>query len=356
MATPAALDSAILDALGQRIEDDLTGATTVGLIYLGDRLGLFTALRDGGPATSAELAVRSGLVERYVREWLAGMAASRYLDYDPATARFTLTPEQSACFADPESVTFSSPTAQLIVKVLEQADGVAEAFRRGGGVPYSAYDRGVTEGIERSNVPAYRSTLVQEWLPAIPGVVEILRAGGTMLDVGCGGGHACIAVATAFPQARVVGIDPHEPSIVRARANAAAAGVGDRVRFEAVKAEDLAANQFDLVTTFDVIHDMADPLAALGSIRRLLGPRGVYLMQDPNAADALEDNISTKGRFFYGVSVFYCMTVSLAQGGVGLGTCMGEAKARQLATEAGFTSFRRLPIDNPFSAFFEVRP
>jgi hypothetical protein len=155
MVASATMDQAILDALGQRIEGDLAGAATVGLIYLGDRLGLFGALRDGGPATSTELAARTGLVERYVREWLAGMAASRYLDYDPATTRFTLTPEQAVYFAQPESATFSNPMAQMLVKLLEQADGVAEAFQRGGGVPYSAYDRGVTEGIERSTLPAY---------------------------------------------------------------------------------------------------------------------------------------------------------------------------------------------------------
>src|SRR5437899_5679369 len=200
-ATP---DPALLEALGTRLEHDLAATVTTGLIYLGDRLGLFAALRDGGPATAPELAARTGLVERYVREWLAGMAAARYLAYDPPTARFTLTPEQAACFADPDSLSFSCPTAQILLKILEQADAVAGAFRRGGGVPYSAYAPGLTEGLARGSRANFHTHLTQTWLPALPGAVEALQAGGALLDVGCGGGLACIAVATAFPQAHVV--------------------------------------------------------------------------------------------------------------------------------------------------------
>lgn len=359
MSAPAGvtLDRLSLDELGTSVERDMAGAAAMGLVYLGDRLALFPALREGGPATAAELAARTGLVERYVREWLAGMAAARYLAYDPLTERYTLTPEQAAFFADPDSASFSAPTAQYLLKILEQADAVADAFRRGGGVPYSAYDPGVTEGFERSSRAIFHNSLVQTWLPALPGVVEILRAGGSMLDVGCGGGGACIEVATAFPQANVVGIDAHPPAIERARATAAAAGVADRVRFMAAKAEDLPdGTTFDLVTTFDVIHDMADPLGVLRSIRRALKPTGAYLMMEPNAADTLEHNLTAQGQVFYWASVFYCMTVSLAQGGAGLGTCMGEAKARELATAAGFARFTRLPIQDSWSAFFDVRP
>ena len=358
MTTPAATtppDGAALDELGRRIEGDLAGAMTVGLIYLGDRLGLFTALRDGGSATSAELAARTGLVERYVREWLAGMATARYIDYDPATERFTLTPAQTAIFADPSTTAYSAPMAQLIVKLLEQADGVAEAFRHGGGVPYSAYDPGVMEAMERDSIPVTRTSLVHEWLPALPGVAERLRAGGTMLDVGCGAGHACIAVATAFPGARVVGIDPHGPSIARARTNAVAAGVAERVRFEAVTVEDLPPDHpFDLITSFDVIHDLVDPAGVLRGIRRLLAPDGAYMMVEPNAAGRLEQRVNARTQFRYGVSVFYCLTVSLAHGGAGFGTCMGETTARELAAAAGFSSFTRIPVSDPHTALYHL--
>lgn len=351
------LDRQAMEDLGACLERDMAGAAAMGMIYLGDRLGLFTALRDGGPATAAELAARTGLVERYVREWLAGVAAARYLIYDAASARFTLTAEQAEYLADPDSASFTAPTAQYLLKILDQADAVAAAFRHGGGVPYSAYDAGVTEGFERSSRAVFRHSLVQTWLPALPGVVAALEAGGSMLDVGCGGGGACLAVAQAFPRTRVVGIDAHPPAIERARAAAAAAGVAGRVTFRAMRAEELPAEPaYDLVTTFDVIHDLADPVGALRGIRRVLKPGGAYLMSDPNAADTLEGNLTALGQVFYWASVFYCLTVSLAQGGAGLGTCMGEAKARELAAEAGFSTFRRLPIEDRWTALFDLRP
>lgn len=343
--------------LAARVERDMAGAAAVGMLYLGDRLGLFTALRDGGPATVEELAARTGLVERYVREWLAGMAAARYLDYDPVTARFTLNSVQEALFADPLSATFAAASAQFQMKILEQADAVAEAFRHGGGVPYSAYDRGVFEGFERSTRATIHNNLVETWLPAVPGVVAALEAGGSMLDVGCGGGSACLEVARAFPRARVAGIDPHGPAIERAQADAAAEGLAERVTFNAARAEYLPEGaSYDLVTTFDVIHDLADPVAALRGIHRVLKPAGAYLMLEPNAADTLEGNLTQQGQFLYWASVFYCMTVSLAQNGAGLGTCMGEARARQIAAEAGFTVFRRLPVGDSWTALYELRP
>jgi 2-polyprenyl-3-methyl-5-hydroxy-6-metoxy-1,4-benzoquinol methylase len=351
------LNRSLMEDLGARLERDMAGVAALGLIYLGDRLGLFTALRDGGPATAAELAARTGLVERYVREWLAGMAAARYLAYDARTQRFSLTAEQAAYLADPDSASFTAPTAQYVLKILEQADAVATAFRHGGGVPYSAYDAGVTEGFERSARATFRNSLVQTWLPALPGVVEALEAGGSMLDVGCGGGGACLAVAQAFPHAHIMGIDAHPPAIERAQAAAAASGLADRVSFTVLRAEDLPDGPaYDLVTTFDVVHDLADPVGALRGIRRVLKPDGAYLMMDPNAADTLEGNLSAQGQFFYWASVYYCLTVSLAQGGVGLGTCMGEARARELAAEGGFSSFRRLPIEDGWNAFFDLRP
>ncbi len=351
------LDRSLMEDLGAHLERDMAGVAALGLIYLGDRLGLFAALRNGGPATAAELAARTGLVERYLREWLSGMAAAGYLRYDAPAQRFTLTAEHAAYLADPDSASFTAPTAQYVLKILEQADAVAHSFRHGGGVPYSAYDVGVTEGFERSALATFRNSLVQTWLPALPGVVEALEAGGSMLDVGCGGGGACLTVAQAFPHARVAGIDAHPPAVERAQSAATAAGLGDRVTFTVMRAEDLPATPaYDLVTTFDVVHDLADPVGALGSIRRVLKPDGAYLMMDPNAADTLEGNLSTQGQFFYWVSVYYCLTVSLAQAGVGLGTCMGEARARELAAEAGFSSFRRLPIEDGWNALFDLRP
>ncbi|HEY8283939.1 MAG TPA: methyltransferase domain-containing protein [Chloroflexota bacterium] len=352
----ASVDSPVTETIGTRIERDFVGAAGVGLVYLGDRLGLFTALRDGGPATSGELAARTSLVERYMREWLAGVAAAGYVDYDPIMGRFSLTAEQAAYFADAQNPLFAGATAQFQLKILEQADAVAEAFRRGGGVPYSAYDPGVANGFERDSRKYYGNNLVPTWLPALPGVIEALRDGGAMLDVGCGGGGACFAVARAFPTASVVGIDTHGPAIERARADAAATGLDARVTFKAMNAAELPeASAYDLVTAFEIVHDLADPVAGLRGIHRSLKPTGACLTRDPFAADTVEGNLNAQGKLLYWASVFYCMTVSLAQEGIGLGTCMGEAKARELAVTAGFTSVRRLPLGDETELFLELR-
>lgn len=345
------------EAIGTRIARDFEGAAGLGLVYLGDRLGLFAALRAGGPATPGELATRTGLIERYVREWLAGVAAAGYISYEPEHGRFHLTDEQAAYFADERDPLFVSATAQFQLKILDQADAVAEAFRYGGGVPYGAYDPGVLDGFERSSHAKFVNKLVHVWLPAVPDALAALRAGGSMLDVGCSGGAACFTVAHTFPAARIVGIDTHEPAIARARAEAAATDLDTRVTFRVMNAADLPDTPtYDLVTAFDVLHDLADPVAVLRGIHRSLKPTGVCLTLDPFAADTLDGNLNAQGKFLYWASVYYCMTVSLAQGGVGLGTCMGEGKARALASEAGFTRIRRLPIGDDTEMFLELRP
>ncbi len=345
------------ESLGTRIARDFEGAAGLGLVYLGDRLGLFAALREGGPATADDLAVRTGLVERYVREWLAGVAAAGYVAYASDTQRFHLTEEQVALFADPDNAVFVGATAQFQLKILDQADAVAEAFRCGGGVPYSAYGPGVLEGFERSSRAKFVNNLVQIWLPAVPDALQALQAGGAMLDVGCGGGAACFVAARAFPAAQIAGIDTYELGIGRARAGAMATGLDGRVSFRLMNAADLPdAPIYDLVTAFDVVHDLADPVAALRGMRRALKPTGTCLTLDPWAADTLEGNLTAEGKFLYWASVFYCMTVSLAQGGRGLGTAMGEGQARALATEAGFTRIRRLPVGEDADLLLELKP
>ncbi|GAC1428802.1 MAG: class I SAM-dependent methyltransferase [Chloroflexota bacterium] len=352
-----ATSGAASESIGTRVARDFEGAAGLGLVYLGDRLGLFGALREGGPATAGELAVRTGLVERYVREWLAGVAAAGYVAYASDTQRFNLTEEQAALFADPDNALFVGATAQFLLPVLDQADAVAEAFRHGGGVPYSAYGPGVLEGFERSSHAKFLNNLEQVWLPAVPDALQALRAGGAMLDVGCGGGAACFVAARVFPAAQIAGIDTYEPGIARARATAAASNLDGRLSFGLMKAADLpAAPTYDLITAFDVLHDLADPVASLRGMRRALKPTGTCLTLDPRAADTLEGNLTAEGKFLYWASIFYCMTVSLAQGGLGLGTAMGEGKARALATEAGFTRIRRVPIGEDAEMLLELKP
>jgi SAM-dependent methyltransferase len=351
------IETAARDELGQRLGRDFAGALTVGLIYLGDRLGLLAALRDAGPTAVEGLAARTGLVERYVEEWLAGMAAAGWLAYEPAERRFTLTPEQATYLADPESLSYAAPLATCVLINLAQADRIATAFRQGGGVPFDAYGPPFAEAMERLNRPKFHSELVPHWLPMMPGVVDRLTTGGSFLDVGCGGGLACIEVARAFPRASVLGLDRHAPSIARARAHARDAGVKDRVRFETMAVGELpAGTRFDVVTTFDVVHDLADPVGVLRAIRAVLAPGGGYLMNEAKVGDCLEENIGPQGALDYGISVFHCLPQSLAEGGAGLGACMGQAKARELAAEAGFGSFTVLPIDEAYGSFYDLRP
>jgi len=202
----------------------------------------------------------------------------------------------------------------------------------------------------------YRHSLLRKWLPAMPQVVECLNGGGEALDVGCGSGRAVITIAGAFPNARVYGYDGHPGSVERAQANAKAAGVADRVTFEVVDCTRLPSERFDFISVFDVVHDSVDPLGLLRSIRGALKPGGTCLMVEVNASNRVEENINPMGRMMYAASTLYCMTVSLAHDGAGIGALMGEPKARELVSEAGFTQFRRLPIKDAFSALYELRP
>jgi SAM-dependent methyltransferase len=340
--------------LGQ-VVNDVGSALLGGLSYIGDRLGLFATLVETGPVTVDALAARTSLQPRYLREWLNAMTAAQYLTYDPATGQYHLPPEHATVLADESSPWFLGGFLELMAPAMSQAPKVLEAFRKGGGVPQADYPPEIFEAIERGTAPWYRHKLVREWLPAMPQVVQSLEAGGRAVDVGCGSGRAAIALALAFPRAQVHGYDNHPGSIERAGANARAAGVGDRVRFEVVDATRMPAESFDFISTFDVVHDAADPRGLVRAIRQALAPDGTYLMLEMNCAPRVDGNIHPIGKLIYSVSTLYCMTQSLAQGGEGLGAAMGEPTAREIAAQAGFTRFRKLPIDDPLSVLYELR-
>ena len=350
------LDNARAQRIAERWMTDCQGALVAGLVYLGDELGLFAAMRRLGPATAAELAQGADLTERYVREWLAAMALAEYIGYNPADGRFSLSPEQAACFADSDNVWFSAPEANLVLTNLQQADRVAEAFKNGGGVPFAAYGERFIAGMDRANRPRFHAELVGNWLAAMPGAVDALTAGGSFLDVGCSGGLPCLEVLQAFPRATALGLDRHPGSIERARANAVAMGLEGRARFETTPVEDLPPEAgFDVVTTFDVVHDLADPVRVLSAIRRVLSPDGGYFMADGKYSDRLEEGIGQPGARFAGYSVFHCLPQSLAENGAGLGGLIGEMAKRELARQAGFSSFEALPIADDFMAFYCLR-
>jgi 2-polyprenyl-3-methyl-5-hydroxy-6-metoxy-1,4-benzoquinol methylase len=357
MQTQAVLDQTKVNQFVGKVLGDTSATLVTMLAAIGDRLGLFKELAASGPVTSADFASRTGLNERYAREWLGGMATAGHIDYDSGTQRFTLPAEHAPALAHEDGPFFFGGVHEMLPAMMGVLDQVTESFRQGGGVPQSAYDVHFWDGMERFSMGWFENLLTQQWIPAMPDVQAKLEKGALVADVGCGRGRGLIKMGQAFPNSRYVGYDVFEPSVARATTSAKAAGVAERVRFQQLDASTGLPEQYDVITTFDVIHDAADPRAVLRSIRQALRPDGVYVCLDINCSDRLEENAGPLGAMFHGFSVFYCMTTSLANGGVGLGTVgLHEPKVRELCAEAGFSSVRRVPLENPFNNLYEVRP
>jgi SAM-dependent methyltransferase len=352
----AALDLEKAKQVAQIVVGDVGTVIHGALCYIGDRMGLFKAMADAGPLTVEQLAAKSGLNARYVREWLGAMATARYVEYDFRASTYLLTPEYAAALADEDSPFFIGGYFQMAQAAVTVAPKIAEAFKTGKGVAQSEYPLSFFEAAERNSRTRYLHKLLRKWIPAMPQVVERLSAGGTAADVGCGGGRAAIMLAQAFPAARLFGYDLHAESIARARRNAEAEGVADRVSFEALDGRQLPKATFDFVSTFDVVHDAVDPVGLMSAIRRSLKADGTYLVQEVNVSDKVEENMKPLGKMVYSISTLYCMTTSLAHDGAGIGTAMGENKARELASAAGFKRFTRLPIKDDFAVLYELRP
>ena len=342
-------------AVADRIFGDMAGAMTAGLCYVGTTTGLFAAMAGKGPLTLPDVVRESGLQPRYVEEWLKGMTAARYLDYDAARETFSLSEEHAYFLASDGTDHYVGGLFAMATVLLRVAPQVAQAFREGGGVQFEDYGRDGVVALDMVNRGQYEQRFAGYWLQAVPDAVAALAAGGRALDVGCGAGRVCVALAKAFPDADIVGLDPDGESIEQAGAAAAAANV--RVRFLAQRTGEIARGEgFDLITACDCIHDFAQPGRTLAEIRGLLKPGGTLFIMEPKVADRLEDNRNDMATMFYGFSVFHCMTQSLAQGGPGLGTCMGPARTEQLVREAGFTRFERLDIKSQAFLFYAARP
>jgi SAM-dependent methyltransferase len=349
------MDQQRIEALAFRVVGDMAASFSMALGHIGDRLGLFRTLAGAGPVTSEELASRTGLNERYVREWLKAMVAAEYLDYDPDTARFVMTPEQAFVLANDDSPLSAGGPLQFTTPTVLNTPKILEKFRNGGGVSYSEMGEDVSEGIARLFGPGYTNFLVNDWLAAVPGLTERLAQGIHVADIGCGYGVSTVTMAAAFPRSRFLGIDYDPGSIDRARRLAAERHVRN-VHWVAAPAHHLpSAPAHDLICSFDCIHDMVDPRATLRAIHAALADDGVYLWSEPNASDNPLENRNPVGKAFACVSPLHCMTVSLAHHGEGLGTTIGERGVRTLATEAGFSSVEKLPIQNPFNQFFALR-
>jgi SAM-dependent methyltransferase len=341
--------------VGQVIAD-LGGAFSLGLVRIGTALGLYRTLHEQGPMTSVELAKATGLAERYVREWLSHHAASNYVTYDPVTRRFTLPPEQAAVLADEESPVYLADAFECAAAYVENQPKVQAAFTTGGGVGWGDQSTCLFCAVARFFRPGYHANVIQNWLPALDNVVDKLERGARVADVGCGHGYSTLMMAEAFPNSEFVGFDFHPASIEEAHRHARDHGVADNVRFDVSSAKEYRGRDYDLVTSFDCLHDMGDPVGAARHVHRSLKPDGTWMIVEPFAHDALEDNLNPVGRLYYAASTLVCVPASLDQEvGAALGAQAGEGKLREVVTSGGFRHFRRA-TETPFNLILEARP
>ena len=352
---PATIDPDKVMAFVMRAIDEVGATLNTALVVMGDKLGYYRALADLGPATARDLAERTDTDGHYTREWLAAQAAGGYVTYDPASETFTLPAEHAMALTDENSPAFLPGFFQIAAGVVRDSDQVIDVARRGDGIGWHQHNPDVLIGCERFFRPGYHANLVSAWLPALDDVVDKLTTGALVADVGCGHGASTIVMAQAFPRSRFVGSDYHQGSIATARTRADAAGVSDRVSFEVSPASGYAGSGYDLVTTFDALHDMGDPVGAARHIRDSLAPDGTWLLVEPAAADRLEDNLNPVSRAYYGFSTLLCTPASLSQEvGLALGTQAGPARLHDVATAAGFTRFR-VAAQTPLNLVIEVR-
>ncbi|MEO1329014.1 MAG: methyltransferase domain-containing protein [Pseudomonadota bacterium] len=344
-----------LMALLGKIVSDMGAAYSVPLVRMGEQLGLYAALKTHGPLTSAGLAEKTGCAERYVREWCANQAASGYIDFDADAGTFSLSPEQALAFADQNSPVYILGAFDNAITGIENQPKVQAAFRTGEGVAWGDQAACMFCAVAKFFRPGYAANLVGSWLPALDGVVDRLKQGGKIADVGCGHGHSTLMMAEAFPNAEVVGFDFHAPSIEEANAHAASHGLKN-LRFETATAKDFPGADYDLVTFFDCLHDMGDPTGACAHVKSALKPDGAAMIVEPMAADAMKDNMHDLGRLFYAASTMICVPTSLAQDvGSALGAQAGEARLTEVIKSGGFTQVRRA-TETPFNIVLEARP
>jgi len=350
------LDEAKLMQFVFRAVDEVGATLNAALVVMGDKLGLYRALAGAGPLTPAELAERTGTAERYVREWLNAQAAGDFVSYDPDTGRYTLPPEQTVALTDPTSPAYLPGFFQIALGSVLDSPRITQAARSGAGFGWGEHGDDVLDGCERFFRPGYNANLMSAWLPALDGVTQKLELGGRVADVGCGHGSSTILMAQAFPNSTFTGSDYHGGSIETARQRADEAGVGDRVRFETAPASSYSGEGYDLVTMFDCLHDMGDPVGAARHVHGTLRPEGTWMIVEPNAADRVEGNLNPVGRAYYAFSTLLCTPASLSQEvGLALGAQAGEARIRDVVTAGGFTRFRRV-AETPFNIVYEARP
>lgn len=354
ISTAAPDPAGLQDLLGRAVVD-FSATMQAALVVLGDRLGLYRALATGGAQNPAELAKATGTGERYVQEWLNANAASGYVDYLPRSGRYRMTAEQAALLADESSPAFLVGGFETALAAVRITDRLEQAFRTGEGIAWSEHHHALFHGVERFYRSGYLAHLVHDWIPALDGVQGRLEEGAFVADIGCGLGAATILLAQAFPRSLFVGYDTHAGSLEIARERARCAGVADRVCFEVAGAADYPARNLDLVTTFDALHDLGDPISASAHVLASLKPDGLWMIVEPAAADQTEENLHPIGRAFYAGSTLMCVPCALQQGKVALGAQAGEARLRTVVTAGGFSRWR-CAARTPLNLVLEARP
>ena len=349
------MDKDKMKKVGGHIATYAGGGMISGLIYIGDQLGLFKAMAGGEPVDPGALAGQTGLNERYVLEWLKAMVAAELVEQAAPGADYSLSEEVAAYLADEGGRFFLAGMFQLTVPSLQLTPRLMEAFRNGGGIGFSELGEEIVGSIDRLHIAPFKYLLAQSWLPQVPGLKEKLEAGITILDVGCGFGRSTVAIAQAFPNSRVVGLEPDGHSCDDARKRSREAGAGNTEYLQIPVQELPAEGQYDLILALDCIHDMADPVGGLKAIRAGLAEEGLFFWCEPIGSHDPLENRNPSGKLRHAISPYHCMTVSLAQGGAGLGTLIGEKGARDLGELAGFSHFEKLPIEDVAQQFFGLR-
>jgi SAM-dependent methyltransferase len=349
------LNQQALDDFVGKVVNDLSASYGGVMVSLGDKLGLYKAMRGAGPITSGELAKRAACAERYVREWLNSQAAAGYVRYHPSSATYELMPEQAAVLADESSPAYFPPAWQVVASLWQDEARALDAIRTGRGVLWSEHDGRLYSGVGAFYRNGYRANLVAHWLPALHGVTAKLEAGARVVDVGCGHGHSTILMAEAFPRSTFLGVDTHEDSLRAARKHAAEAGVGQRVSFEHVGADGYQKGTFDLICFFDCLHDMGHPDAAARHARQALADDGTVMLVEPYADDRVENNLNPIGRLYYSASTMLCCAHAIAEKGVDvLGAQAGAGRLEKVFRDAGFGAFR-IAAQTPFNLVLEAR-
>ena len=345
-----------LNQLISKMLGDLGGAFSVPTVRLGLRLGLFDVLKESGPMSSDALAKRAGnLAPRYVREWALAQAANGYVDYDPASETFSLSPEQAMIFSVKDSPVFLAGAFDLVAAMIEGEPKVEKSFRTGGGVRWGDTAGCLFCATGAFFRPGYVNNIIQNWLPSLEGVTAKLKSGAKVADVGCGVGFSTLMMATAYPNSEFVGFDFHEPSIAAARQHAREHKLADRVRFECATAKDIEEKGFDLITFYDCLHDMGDPRGCASHMRRILKDDGTWMVVEPIAGNTPVDNMNPVGRLYYNASTMVCVPTSLDQEvGEGLGAQAGEAKLSEVLRSGGFSRVRKATA-GPFNMVLVAR-